>query len=171
VPEGEVNTAKVGAMQLRSSELKGDRHNVYNKDTLFRPTGPKVSMMDRIIGTWRLIDEIAQDQDGKPLPTLFGPDPMGLVIFTEAGRMMAAISDGATDAIDANRNHVFYYGSFTFDDNQLVTVVEGSSDPIWQESQQIRDARFDGGYLILSPPTGLLGPLDVRRDLTWERIA
>jgi hypothetical protein len=89
VPEGEVNTAKVGAMQLRSSELKGDRHNVYNKDTLFRPTGPKVSMMDRIIGTWRLIDEIAQDQDGKPLPTLFGPDPMGLVIFTEAGRMMA----------------------------------------------------------------------------------
>ena len=132
---------------------------------------PIASVMDRIIGTWRLIDEAAWDQDGKPLPTLFGSNPLGLVIFTSANRMMVAIADGTPDPIDGPRTDVFYYGSFTFDGHRLVTIVDGCSDAIWQETPQIREARFDAGRLILSPPVGLLGPLDVRRDLTWERIA
>lgn len=85
---------------------------------------------------------------------------------------MVAIADGSPPAPDDGpRHHVFCYGPFTFDGRRLVTNVEGGSDPIWGECSQVRDVRFDGNRLIASPSVGLLGPLDVRREMTWEHIS
>jgi hypothetical protein len=50
--------------------------------------------MPDIVGTWRLVGAIARDAAGGVLPTPFGPQAMGRVVFNADGRMMAVLCDG-----------------------------------------------------------------------------
>lgn len=123
-----------------------------------------------IVGVWRLVDEVASDQNGHPIPTLFGPMPMGVVTFLSNGRMIVVMADGRPGQIEG-RAYASYCGNYSFDGTRLVTTVDDGSSEFWRRSPQIRTARFSGERMLLRPPNGLLGPNDVVRELTWERIA
>ncbi len=123
-----------------------------------------------IVGVWRLVDEVAWDQTGQPIRTLFGPVPMGMVTFLSNGRMMVALADGRPGQIEG-RAYASYCGSYTFDGTRLVTTVDDGSSEFWRRSPQIRTARLNGKRMVLRPPLGLLGPDGAVRELTWERIA
>ena len=131
---------------------------------------PVVREGPSIVGVWRLVFEVASDQTGQPFPTLFGPVPMGVVTFLSNGRMTVVMADGRPGQIE-DRAYASYYGSYSFDGTRLVTTVDDGSSEFWRRSPQIRTVRFDGKRMVLRPPSGLLGPDDVVRELTWERIA
>ncbi len=125
--------------------------------------------MDRIVGTWRLVAETATDAAGQAHPGLFGPMAIGLGMFTAEGRMMAVLTDGRPGPVEGARKHVSYCGDYTFDGARLVTVVDGASDSRLLLEPQVRDARFEGGRMILRPPVGFRAAAGVVRELIWER--
>ena len=53
--------------------------------------------MQSIVGTWKLIAAAARDRNGNPVPDPYGGRPMGRVMFTADGRMMAVTCDGRAD--------------------------------------------------------------------------
>ena len=50
--------------------------------------------MHLLLGNWQLIEALPFDESGLPLPSPFGPQPMGIVRF-EAERMAVVVADGA----------------------------------------------------------------------------
>jgi len=124
-----------------------------------------------IVGVWRLIREVNWDETGQPVKPLFGPEPTGFVSFQANGLMIVAMTDSRVAAIEGPRGYASYCGSYTFDGKRLVTDVEDGSSEVWRRTPQIRDARFEGEFMILSPPAGALDRKGVTRELTWERIA
>lgn len=126
--------------------------------------------MESIIGVWRLIAETATDAAGNSRPPYYGPKPLAIATFTADGRMIAALSDGRPGS-DGPRAHISYCGSYTFDGRQLVTEVDGASDPRMREAPQVRAARFEDGRLVLRPIGGVRLVEGAVRELIWERIA
>jgi hypothetical protein len=124
-----------------------------------------------IIGTWRLTETKAHDDAGKALPKPYGPKPMGLVIFQPDGRMMAVLCDGrATLPADEPRQFMSYAGNYSFDGQTLITKVDASSDPSRVGGEQVRQARFEGGRLVLNPPRRLFAGMMQHQELAWERV-
>jgi hypothetical protein len=128
--------------------------------------------MDSIVGTWRLVRAVARDVDGKDLPEPYGGQGMGRVMFSTDGRMMAVTCDGRHSLPpDVARDYSSYCGTYTFDGARLVTRVDAASDPSRIGSDQVRDVRFEGGYMVLRPPPRVYGGSVAQRELYWEKIA
>jgi hypothetical protein len=47
-----------------------------------------------IVGTWRLVMTRAHNDAGDPMNAPYGPKPMGVMMFSADGRMIAALCDG-----------------------------------------------------------------------------
>ena len=128
--------------------------------------------MPDIVGTWRLVGAIARDAAGGVLPTPFGPQAMGRVVFNADGRMMAVLCDGRPSLPSGTaRDYSSYCGNYTFDGHRLVTRVDAASDPTRIGSDQVREVRFDGERMVLRPPPRSGAGGSEQRELTWERIA
>lgn len=121
-------------------------------------------LIRNLIGTWRLVATSAVDDRGRPIHAPYGPLPQGIVVFGVDGRMMAVLADGRTELPfgETVREFNAYCGNFTFDGEQLITEVDGSSNAGWIGGEQVRTARFEGERLVLK---------NGRRTLTWERMA
>jgi Lipocalin-like domain len=75
-----------------------------------------------IVGTWRVVDAISRDTQGKELSKPFGPKGMGIVTLNADGRMMAVLCDGRAQLPDeAKREYSSYCGNYTFDGATLIT--------------------------------------------------
>lgn len=127
--------------------------------------------MSDIIGTWRLIGETAVGMDGRPQPTLFGDLPLGVWTFDRSGRNALVAVEGQRIPAGPKRMFLSYSGPFEFDGIQLTTYVDVSSDTKIVGVPQVRDVRFVEDRMILAPPLGYRGQTDVRRELTWLKIA
>ena len=128
--------------------------------------------MSDIVGTWRLIRTRAHDDAGTPLPPPYGPKPSGIVVFQPDGRMITALCDGRPMMPDGEpRQFMSYAGNYLFDGKTLVTRVDASSDPSRVGGEQVRQARFEAGMLVLTPPLRLWGGVMQQHELMWERIA
>jgi Lipocalin-like domain len=126
-------------------------------DSLTRQPGVDVAMREnpvtRIIGTWRLVMTRAHDDAGQPMHAPYGPKPMGVLVFSAEGRMIAALCDARPqlppDELD--REYSSYCGNYTFDGTTLVTRVDAASDSSRIRGDQVRRTRFDGDRLVLMP--------------------
>lgn len=128
--------------------------------------------MDSIVGTWRLVRAISQDQHGHPRPAPYGPKPMGRVTFDGDGRMMAVLCDGRAELPPGvKREYTSYCGNYRCDGQQLVTRVDAASDLTRVGSDQVRDVRFAGSLMVLRPPQRSYSGGVEQRELYWERIA
>jgi hypothetical protein len=88
------------------------------------------------------------------------------------GRMMAVTCDGRREIPnDGKREYGSYCGNYTFDGKQLITRVDAASDPSRIGSDQVRDARFEDGLMVLRPPPRTYGGSIEQRELYWEKIA
>jgi hypothetical protein len=126
-----------------------------------------------VIGTWRLVRAEAFDADGKPRPPPYGNAPLGRLMLTSTGRMMAMTGDGRAHVPDGPvREYNTYAGNYTFDGKLLVTRVDCCSNPAYMGTDQVRDVSEEGGLMVLRPPVRAYAnrPAE-QRLLYWERIS
>ena len=128
--------------------------------------------MTNVIGTWKLVRAVSRDGNGKELPAPYGGHPMGRVVLGSDGRMMAMTGDARREIPGGGaREYSTYCGNYTFDGKQLITKVDAASDPARVGTDQVRDVRFDGGFMVLRPPLRGYGGAPEQRELYWEKIA
>lgn len=129
--------------------------------------------MTNIVGTWRLVRVEAFDGEGKPQPAAYGGAPIGRLMLTSSGRMMAMTGDCRREIPAGQvREYNAYAGFYTFDGKQLVTRVDCCSNPAYMGTDQVRDVGQEGDLLVLKPPLRpYAGRPPERRILYWERIS
>ena len=129
--------------------------------------------MNSIVGTWRLVRVEAFDADGKPQANAYGGAPMGRLMLTNGGRMMAMTGDGRpTLPAGQVREYNTYAGTYTFDGKRLVTRVDSSSNPAYMGTDQVRDVGHDGALMVLRPPLRTYaGRPPEQRVLYWEQLS
>jgi hypothetical protein len=125
----------------------------------------KAELHDRLIGTWRLIETRATDAAGNPKKTVWGPEPMGRLVLTGNGRMMAVMCDGRVSMPEGNdRAYSSYCGNYRIEADTLITTVDAASERSRIGGEQRRRFRFDGDNLVLLPPRE---PDGEQREIFW----
>ena len=130
----------------------------------------------RFVGAWRLLSFQSFDQSGTARP---GNYDVGFIVYDASGRMSAQLMHSSNkagapltadaDRAAAYRRYLGYWGPFTVDEAKSIVVhhVEGSSNPSWVGSEQVRYYSFAAdGRLTLSVKSGER----VTSTLVWERI-
>ncbi|WP_298396419.1 lipocalin-like domain-containing protein [Sphingobium sp.] len=122
---------------------------------------------EQLMGTWKLVEASALDADGGLLSPPYGPEPMGRLVLTGAGRMMAVLCDGRTEMpAGQKRAYASYCGNFRIEDDRLITTVDAALIADRIGGEQIRRFILDGERLTLMPPRRADG---AQRFLVWER--
>jgi hypothetical protein len=131
------------------------------------------SLMIKIVGTWRLVRAEAFDANGKPQPSPYGGAPIGRVMFTGGGRMMAMTGDARQQVLAGQvREYNTYAGTYTFNGERLVTRVDSCSNPAYMGTEQVREVGQEGELMVLRPPVrAYLGRPPEQRVLYWEKIS
>jgi len=126
--------------------------------------------MQTLLGTWRLIEGHAVDQSGNRLPLPLGPEPMGVVEFGPE-RMITVAGDGRLTLPPDTKNRIFiaYSGAYSFDGNELVTCVDAASDPALVGTEQVRQVKFYGARLVISPKNEVLASQPESLVFVWIR--
>jgi hypothetical protein len=127
--------------------------------------------MDTLIGVWRLVESKAWNEAGNSLPAPYGMRPIGQLVFTAEGRMLAALCNGdANTGTGVDRNYSSYGGAYTLSGTTLTVAVDMASDTRRISGHQVRQAFLDGERLLLRPPTRPYNGVMQQRELLWERI-
>jgi hypothetical protein len=133
----------------------------------------------QIVGTWRLVSVMYEDQETKALTPVFGDNPRGFQIATADGRWIALAtpSGRAIPTTDAERAQAFrsmiaYSGRYRVEGNTVTTKVEAAWNEAWVGGEQVRLVRFEGDRLFIESPPMPHPNVDnrmVRVIVTWQR--
>lgn len=135
----------------------------------------------RLVGVWKLVSFHVEFQDGRPKMATMGANPIGHLIFTAEGRMMAVLeAEGRKPAqTDEERAHLLrtliaYSGIYRVEGDQWTTKVDATWTPGWRGTDQVRTYRLDGDRLDViaswGPFVALPGNPMARGVLVWERV-
>jgi hypothetical protein len=141
---------------------------------------------ERIVGTWKLVSVLYEDQQTHERTPVLGEHPSGYQIATPEGRWMAVVTAEGRQAPQTDperaaalRSMIAYTGRFRVEDGKVITRVDAAWNQAWVGTEQVRAYRFEqegageaGERLILeSPPQPHpnLGGRMVRVLVTWER--
>jgi hypothetical protein len=127
-------------------------------------------MDGRLWGTWQLESAIERDAStGRLLPPPYGTEHLGLLAFTERGRMVSVVCDGRDVIAEGGRRaYTSYCGSYRVEGDSLTTIVDAAADETRIGTRQVRQFELRGDVLILKPPPRDTGS---QRELTWRKIA
>lgn len=134
------------------------------------------TIAQRLVGSWQLISYEIIAADGTRRP---GNYDRGQITYDTSGRMSAHLMHSSNTApaspqsddlrAAAYRRYLGYYGPFVVDmPNRTVThVVEGSSNPSWVGTRQLRHYELsdDNAQLTLSLKDGAV----ITQSLVWKR--
>jgi hypothetical protein len=133
---------------------------------------------DNLIGTWKLSSCEVQFQDGGASRTC-AAKPLGYLIFTAQGRMMALLEDGARmpgktdEELAALFRTVFAYtGTYRLEGDKWITTVDAASIPAWRGTDQVRSYKLEAGLLQVTSawaPSPVVAGAVTRLVLAWER--
>jgi Lipocalin-like domain len=134
----------------------------------------------KIVGTWKLVSVVYEDQQTKDRTPVYGEHPTGYQIATPEGRWLALVTaEGRKvpqtdeDRSQALKTMIAYSGRYRVEDSKVVTKVEVAWNEAWVGSEQVRFIRFEGDDLlhIESPPMPHpnIGGKVVRVIVTWQR--
>ena len=130
--------------------------------------------MQEISGIWRLVEERATDPSGQRVAARFGPEGAGLAQFWETapgeGRMMAVLVDNRASLPPGTpREYNSYCGAWRLAGAVLTTTVDAAL-PALMGTLQVRQVKWEGARLLLSPPPLQRGGQAIARELLWERV-
>ena len=140
----------------------------------------------RLVGEWNLVSFTSPDSAGRQAP-VWGPNPIGLIIYTANGTMAAQLYDprrGKLGVLPQGANPELvkatfiggysYYGTFTVDTalHSVTHHIEGANNPDWIGGNLARAYRFNGkDRLSLTVLTNFDGAKVVNGSvLVWERV-
>jgi hypothetical protein len=135
----------------------------------------------QIVGTWKLVSVMYEDQETKALAPIMGDNPRGFQIATKDGRWLALATPSGrkTPETDAERAQAFrtmiaYSGRYRVEGSTITTKVEAAWNESWVGGEQVRHIRFEGDRLFIeSPPMphpNMFGKT-VRVIVVWQREA
>ena len=134
---------------------------------------------EQIIGTWKLVSVMYEDQETKALAPVLGNNPRGSQIATRDGRWLALVTADnrpvpKTDEerAQALRTMISYSGRYRVEGNKVTTKVEIAWNEAWVGGEQVRLVRFEGDKLFIeSPPMPHpnVGGKVVRVIVVWQR--
>lgn len=114
-----------------------------------------------LVGTWRLLSIQIEMADTKERVDLYGPHPMGRIIFTSSGRLIsiATAGDRGEPTDQASTAKLFgsmmaYSGTYRVaEDDQAIFKLDLSWHPGWVGTEQVRFFKIEGDRLSIR--TGL----------------
>jgi hypothetical protein len=143
-------------------------------------TAARAEDKSAIVGTWKLVSVVYEDQQTKERTPVLGEHPKGYQIATPEGRWLALVTaDGRPvpktdeDRAQALRTMIAYTGRYRVEDGKVITKVDAAWNEAWVGSEQIRFIRFDGDLLYIeSPPMPHpnVNNKVVRVIVTWQRV-
>ena len=125
--------------------------------------------MQRLIGIWRLVEVRARDPEGRPVASEFGRAPMGTVQFGPE-RMMAALGDSRPPAAGETGFWVAYTGVWRLEGSTLATRVDAAHPANRIGTDQVRQVRWEGERVVLSPPPRMVRGVMHHLELAWEKV-
>jgi hypothetical protein len=136
-------------------------------------------LRQRIVGTWKLVSVVYEDQATKERTPVYGEHPRGIQIAMAAGRWLALMTAESrpvpkTDEERAQvlKSMIAYTGRYRVENGRVITKVEAAWNEAWVGGEQVRELRFDGDRLyIQSPPMPHpnINNKMVRVVVEWER--
>lgn len=140
---------------------------------------PPPTLQEQIRGTWRLVSYESSKTEGKDWFKRFGENARGYLLYDGTGHMMvgfekmpppARFSSGddwnptADEARGAYLGYVAYFGTYTVDEaaHAVTHHVEGSLNPSYFGTDQLRPATLEGDRLTLSDGKNF--------RVVWERV-
>lgn len=142
-------------------------------------------MSNPLLGTWCLqswtINYANSDRVSEP----FGAKPEGIIVYTAAGWMNAAICRSGRDLFpekkalrllpadqlaSAYTSYFHYAGPYRIEGQSVIHTVAMSLNPNFVGSEQVRQFVFDGDQLTLSGEETIDGQLRLHY-LVWQRAA
>ena len=103
-----------------------------------------------LVGTWRLVSFHVETEGSNEQRLWWDEHPVGFVIFTGEGRMLALLTAGDRIAsATADRTMCAYSGRYHVEGNRLSTIVDSAWLPAWVGTEQPRTFKRDGDTLSL----------------------
>jgi hypothetical protein len=144
--------------------------------TSMLPAAGQGKVAQRLVGSWELVSYEIIAADGTRRP---GSYDRGQITYDASNRMSAHLMNSANQAdtspqtdeqrAAAFRRYLGYYGPFIVDEagGTVTHLVEGSSNPSWVGSKQLRyfELSPDGAVLTLSLRDGAR----TTQSLVWKR--
>jgi hypothetical protein len=141
-------------------------------------------LREKILGTWRLVSYVEQDDRGGPVTFPLGRDAVGLIMYTTDGYMSAQLMRSGRHDYDqpdivggtiqqaaaAAEGYLAYSGPYDVDEAATVVHhrVAVSLLPNWLDTVQIRHGSFKDNKLTLVAEIPLGGKV-IRSTLVWAR--
>ena len=141
-------------------------------------------LREKILGTWRLVSYVEQDERGGPVTFPLGRAAAGLIMYTTDGYMSAQLMrsgrhdydqpdiGGGTiqQAAGAAEGYLAYSGPYDVDEAASIVHhrVAVSLLPNWLETVQIRHGSLKDNQLTLVSEIPLGGKV-IRSTLVWAR--
>jgi Lipocalin-like domain len=112
-----------------------------------------------IVGTWKLVSVVYEDQATKERTPVLGEHPRGRQIATADGRWLALVTAETrpVPTNDAERaraltSMIAYTGRYRVEDGKVITKVEAAWNEAWVGGEQVRMIRFEGDRLFIESP-------------------
>jgi hypothetical protein len=136
-------------------------------------------LRQKIVGTWKLVSVVYEDQATKERTPIYGDHPRGIQIATPEGRWLALmtgenrpIPKTDEDRALALKTMIAYTGRYRVENGKVITKVEAAWNEAWVGGEQVREARIEGDKLYIeSPPMPHpnMNNKIVRVIVEWER--
>ena len=136
-------------------------------------------LKSKIIGVWKLVSVVYEDQETKARTPVLGEHPKGRQIATADGKWLALVTaEGRPvpkteqERAQALRTMIAYTGRYRVEDGKVITKVEAAWNEAWVGGEQVRFIRFEGDRLFIeSPPMPHPNQNDrvVRVIVIWDR--
>ncbi len=141
-------------------------------------------MISTLLGTWQLLSWTIGNDEGQVVSEPFGSSPEGLLVYTDAGWMTAAICRRAREQFPEQKSlrsldalllakaytsYFHYAGPFSIEGEFVTHTVALSLNPNFVGTQQVRRFVLDGDQLTLSGEESV-GTHIRYHKLQWQRL-
>ena len=114
---------------------------------------------EKIVGTWKLVSVVYEDQLTKERTPVLGEHPRGRQIATADGRWLALVTaeNRPVPKTDEERaralqSMIAYTGRYRVEEGKVITKVEAAWNEAWVGGEQVRMIRFEGDRLFIESP-------------------
>jgi Lipocalin-like domain len=112
---------------------------------------------DKLVGSWKLLSWVMEDDVTKEQKPLYGEHPHGFAIFTPTNRGMFVLTGEGrvkspqtdTERGAALRSMVAYTGKIRIEGSKFITTVDTAWNETWVGTEQLRNFRIEGDRLYI----------------------